>query len=418
MDTFLENNLKLAEVSDLKIKGGNDAIEKAQSYLETKKDSEGKYELVSTALEKVKDLETWEITPTIVNEVDHLINTTADLIVSDGDTKLSVTGTENFGLTLLPKDWKESRIQGMESLLAEIAKDIKRWANNTMDNIRDAYTFFRSSSETLRERLEEAKFKLDSCVSIIPGKETTALNNYICKALQKNNRVDFIKDVPGFIQKELGFIMVVFKSWEKENIDYKNNLFQYFGSKDKPLEKMNLFLSRKTPMVLTKDANNREIDKQQFRHTTTKDPLVGDVWLDFFNAIPLPDYTIYSHNLEKTGYHLSDSAKPVRDVGVIKTLSINEMESIRGQIEGLIGLIEGINSKDFRVNISPDDAKDIISTLRTEEQAERLKIFGNLIASQQMNVETTKGMIIRYLTLLTSTLITLLFMNMESYDES
>lgn len=420
--SYLATDLSMASLNEAKVANLDEVVKEAKTAIDSHLIDSEQYDAIQSALNRINEKEDYEITPDFVAEVDGVINEASDIIVNrNGGTTLSVSGTENFGLTLTPKEWRKSRVAGCESILEELGKSIKRWSNQLSEKLSEIFTGNRYTIESLEARLVEMDKKLTFIESIKePGKLIT-IPSGINKTFRKDNgylttQTNFAK----ILGSEVNFAGICIKSWAEESVRYKNNIIRYFGNKGR--ESLSI-LDRSRPKLFSKKFYMDDLNTKLF-YWTTPQRLLGDANIAFAQ-LDKAQYETLKEMIQSTsqvGYDFVSVAEvhthdKVPDLN-IAPFSIDSLEAIKGQVKTIVSIMRLINQKDNDFDADSRDIKDVLSTLKDSEHDALLEGFSEIVSRYQENTIYIQSSFIRYLGQLASHLITFMFINMEAYDDA
>lgn len=413
----LETDLKMASISEVKVEDLNKKIDEAQEVLNQQTVDTETYNGIKNTLDKINELEDYEITPEIVQEVDTTINEAAKIVVErNGDFSIDISGTEQFGLSLTPKEWRKSRVAGCESILDELMKTIKRWNTQLKEKLEEIFLGNKYTIESLNERFGELDKKLIFITTLKDEKELITIPSVINQTLIMPDNRGALTTQPGFpniLDKEVKYIAMGIKSWVDESVRYKNSIIRYFGNKAKA--DFNI-LKRFHPKFFTKKdlVQDNLLWKTQY-------PFLGRATLCFVepngNYAP-SDLNSFIELLNETGYDFYyEESNKFNDMKIYP-FSIDELEKIKISIKSVISIMELLNSKPNDFDADTKDIKDVGETLKSNGDEGLIDNFLNLVSHYQENTIFIQSSFIRYLGQLASHLITFMFIHMEAYNES
>ena len=419
MTTSVINDLKMAEISLAKVQDVDKLQTEAKEIIDNYRTSIRVRDEVTEALATLEAAPDYKLTPAIAKNVDEVINTGGHLIVQDGKVAIQVHGTEAFGLSITPAEWRKTRALALTELLQDSYKDIKRWANALSENFNRRWIELMTSTEVLETRLESLDGTINIVGSIKPGAKDVLLPDAIAKAISKGNRT-FTKDIGKNVQGELNYMFGCLKVWEMEQIKLKNGIIRYFGN---PRNEDITDIKREIPRLFDVKATAPE----NLVARRTREMLDGycfeGVELDpkfvklHKGEVPDESHTAYAEKLAETGY----SVKLCRENRVTKTevavMSLSEIYVLRDLVENIISRLKSMNEENDPVNFNPDDVKDVLATLKESNTSEdRAYQYGIITADYQYDVNAFKTGVSNMLTVTASHLITLMNLHLESYD--
>lgn len=419
MTTSVINDLKMAEISLAKVQDVDKLQSEAKEIIDNYRTSIRVRDEVTEALATLEAAPDYKLTPAIAKNVDDVINTGGHLIVQDGKVAIQVHGTEAFGLSITPAEWRKVRTLALTELLQDSYKDIKRWANALSENFNRRWIELMTSTEVLETRLESLDGTINVVGSIKPGAERVLLPDAIAKSISKGNRT-FTKDIGKNVQGEINYMFGCLKVWEMEQIKLKNGIIRYFGN---PRNEDITDIKREVPRLFDVKATAPE----NLVARRTREMLDGycfeGVELDakfvklHKGEVPDSSRTVYAEKLGETGY----SVKMCRDNKVTKTevavMTLSEIYILRDIVESIISRLKSMNEENDPVNFNPDDVKDVLATLKESNTSEdRAYQYGVITADYQYDVNAFKTGVSNMLTVTASHLITLMNLHLECYD--
>ncbi len=421
MTTNVINDLKMAEISLAKVENVDKLQEEAKDLLSNYRTSVRVKEEVQNALASIETAPDYKITPQIAQTVDNTINHNATLVVKDGQPLLQVHGTEAFGLSMAPKEWRIVRLAALKELLAENYKNIKRWANSLSENFQRRWIELMTSTEVLEGRLESLDGTIDVVGSIKDGAKKVQLNELISRTISKNGKV-FTKDIAKNVQGEIKYIMGCLKVWEMEQVKLKNSIIRYFGNpRNTDITDINRELPKLFDVKGDADTNDGMLISKR-----TKELLDGyyfqgvaldPKWVQKFKKEDADNQTLYADSFALTGYSVNTGKENKLGKTEVDVMSLSEIYVLRDIVENIISKLKSMNEENDPVNFNPDDVKDVLSTLKeTGSDEQRAYQYGLITADYQFDVNSFKTGVSNMLTVLASHLITLMNIHLESYD--
>lgn len=419
MTTNVINDLKMAKISLAKVADVEKLQADAQELISDYRTSVKVKEEVQDALASIESAPDYKVTPGMVKEVDNLINAQGQLIVHGN--KVSVAGTEAFGLTMLPSEWRATRSVALKELLSESYKNIKRWANQLSENFQRRWVELMTSTEVLENRLESLDGTLNVIGSVRPGAGKVELNELISKTISKNGKV-FTKDIGRNLQSEINYILSCIKVWEMEQIKFKNSIIRYFGN---PRNTDITEINREVPKLFDQKGNI-DTNEGMLLGKTTKPMLDGyffegvqldPKWVQNFKRNDADNQTLYADSLALTGYAVIANKETRVTKTQVELMELSEIYVARDLIETIISKLKDMNTESDPVNFNPDDIKDVLATLKATDGGDaRAYQYGVVTADYQFDVNSFKTGVSNMLTVLSSHLITLVNIHLESYD--
>lgn len=412
----LDTDLSMATISLAKVVDINKVIEEAKVALQNKSLNEDYHKRVKSVLEQIEDKEDYELTPDFIEEIDSEINDIGNVVVgSDGEIKTKVEGTENFGFSLKPKDWRADRVASCESLLDDIYGNIKKWVNTLGDKLNEIFSNNQYAIDSLKERLEEASKHL----SVVADKPIT--NEFVIVSKDINRRlwtdkgsiitnVDFINK----LDDEIKFILMIIKVWGLDCTERKNKILKFFGNKGKDIS----LLQWKHPKIFNKYYIDPD-EGSNYQYWYPNRRLMG------IGTINFREYKGPSSTLEESlpisalGYEVYDeyNLKEVKELGV-KAWDTNTLDDLYAVIKTVIDVLEVLNNEDNDFNFDKKDLKDVMNTVNQTNDELLIKSFLSFTSDFQSSVLSNQSKFVKNLSILASHLITLMFMHMEcrEYD--
>lgn len=414
----LIRDLKMAEISLAKVKDSDTLIERAQEVMEDYRVDLRVKDEIQDSIDTIDQAADYQITPKMVNKVDTQISTSPSLVVKEGT--VTISGTENFGLTMSPTEWRKTRREALKSILDETYRNIKRWANQLAENFHNRWVELVETIDTLESRKESAKARIDKIKAMKDGCQSYDLNETLSKTISKNGRV-LSGDIANGIKSEVSTIMANFKLWEFDQVRFKNSIIRYFGNDNSTnitdlvryapktfnikvkLDDDNegMLVGRKTPIMLGGFSFQSVVLNEDWVKKNIKTP---------------QDNTTYADSLSLTGECVIPEQNQI-GVTHISTLSVTQMQNLVLVIENIINKLAEMNNEDSPINFDADDVKDILKHLKASGVGDsRGYQYGLITADYQFNVNKFKSEVAGKLIVLTSHLITLLNQNLECYQ--
>lgn len=420
MTANVMNDLKMAEISLAKVPDVNNMVKEANEVMDDFRVNVAIRDEVQAALDTVEQRSDYQLTIPVVTEVDQVINKHSNIVLKN-DTPM-VSGTEAFGLSLLPSEWRILRTGALKEILAESYKNIKRWANTLSENFERIWTELNTSIEVLETRLEATVATLDVVTTKVDGINEVEINELVARSISKNGKLPG-GDIAAVLKGEVNYILLCLRAWSSEQIKYKGDIIRYFGNeRNVELDEV----VRVLPKVFDQRA---EVDPKYRTMLTARAtrPMIGDkvfegVALDpkwvRDNIKSVADNTTYADALSFTGYHVEDykaSAKAGKATMSIMTMS--QMYALCDLVENILGELRKMNSESDPTNFNPDDVKDVLGTLKaTNTSDQRAYQYGLMTADYQYNVNNFKTQSTTMLTVLASHLITLINAHLANYN--
>lgn len=419
MTGSLLGNLKAAAINPASVQSVPKLTEEAKTAIDNFRVNLKVKEELQSALDTLSDNEDYQITPDMANAVDNLVTQNANLVV--GKHGVTVSGNEAFGINITPSEWRKTRAVALREMLGETYKNIKRWANQLVENFQRSWLELTTSTEVLETRLESLDALLDVVGQIREGCTEVELNELIVRSISKGGRI-LNGDLGKQLQGEVNYITSCLRVWEMEQVRYKNSVIRYFGNDknndildiDRQLPK--LFNQRsKLPddnsgMLFAKQTFGM-LDGMAFQGTTLSPAWVKD------NIITPQDNTLYADSLSLTGYTVIKDGTERSGKAVVKILPLTQIFIIRDVIQSIIDKLKSMNQESDPVNFNPDDVKDVLSSLRQgNSDQDRAYQYGLITSDYQYDVNHFKTQVSNMLIILASHFITMLSLHLECYN--
>lgn len=419
MTSSLLGNLKAAAINPASVQSVPKLTEEARSAIDNFRINLKVKEELQSALDTLSDNEDYQITPEMANAVDDLVMQNANLRV--GKHGVTVSGNEAFGINITPAEWRKVRSVALREMLGETYKNIKRWANQLVENFHRSWLELTTSTEVLETRLESLDALLDVVGDIREGCTEIELNELIVRSISKGGRI-LAGDLGKQLQGEVNYITSCLRVWEMEQIRYKNSVIRYFGN-DKNNDITDI--ERQIPKLFNQRSklpdDNSEmlfakqtfgmLDGMVFQGITLSPAWVKD------NVIVPQDNTLYADSLSLTGYSVIKDGTDRSGKATVKILPLTQIFIIRDVIQSIIDKLKTMNLESDPVNFNPDDVKDVLATLRQGNSGQdRAYQYGLITADYQYDVNHFKTQISNMMIVLASHLITMLSLHLECYN--
>lgn len=412
-------DLKMAEISLAKVRDVVNMEKEAVALLSDFRVSIEVKDQVADALNQIENASDYQITPKIAAEVDGLINSKADIVVKDGS--ISVSGTEAFGLSMLPAEWRRTRITVLKQMLAETHKNIKRWANQLSDNFQSRWVELTTSTEVLESRLESLQATLDAVFTIGEGMDTVELNELLSRSISKDGKV-LTGDLSKQLQGEINYILSCLKLWEMHQIRFKNTVIRYFGNaRNTDIT----IIERDLPKLFDQRGKLDDRGQEGMLFAQDSRPMLDGYRMQGIAILPKwikdnikgpEDNTTYADTLSLTGYELLRNEGYKVSKTTMPTLRYQQILSIRDLVVMIIERLKVMNLETDPVNFNPEDVKDVLSTLRAADAEEsRAYQYGLITSDYQFNVNAFKTQVTTMLIVLANHYITMLNQHLENY---
>ena len=417
-DTVMQE-LQMAEISLAKVPDVTELQKEASKLVEDIRTDIAVKDRVEKALTVINEKADYEITPQLVQETDDMINEFGGLKVKAGG-KISVDGMESFGLTVTPKEWRTTRVAGLESFLADTYRNIKRLANQLTDTFERRYTELTTSLEVLDTRIENVTSMLDSVSQQRDGKKQVELNGLLVRALTKGTE-PLPSDLAKHIVKEVNYFSSVMKLCEMELSRYRGSIIRYFGN-NKLKELNNITFN--APKILNFNGKIDPKEENVFIRSESAPMLEGRVvsckfvapkWLkDHYKGESEND--MYSELLAETGFELR--AVNRKDSGSlnVNTMTLSQMFTILKVVQELVEYIRTLNNEYNSLDLNPEEIKDNLVSLKREDDEGKVRQYALLTTDYDYKLNLFRADVSNYLTVLSSHLLTLLTVHLECYD--
>ena len=417
-DTVMQE-LQMAEISLAKVPDVTELQKEASKLVEDIRTDIAVKDRVEKALTVINEKADYEITPQLVQETDDMINEFGGLKVKVGG-KISVDGMESFGLTVTPKEWRASRVAGLESFLADTYRNIKRLANQLTDTFERRYTELTTSLEVLDTRIENVTSMLDSVTQQRDGKKQVELNGLLVRALTKGTE-PLPSDLAKHIVKEVNYFSSVMKLCEMELSRYRGSIIRYFGN-NKLKELNNITFN--APKILNFNGKIDPKEENVFIRSESAPMLEGRVvsckfvapkWLkDHYKGESEND--MYSELLAETGFELRAVNRKDSGSVNVNTMTLSQMFTILKVVQELVEYIRTLNNKYNSLDLSPEEIKDNLVSLKREDDEGKVRQYALLTTDYDYKLNLFRADVSNYLTVLSSHLLTLLTVHLECYD--
>lgn len=417
-DTVMQE-LQMAEISLAKVPDVSELQKEAAKLVEDIRTDISIKDQVEKALKTINEKADYEIGPQLVQETDEMINQFGGLKVKSGG-RITVDGMESFGLTVTPKEWRASRVAGLESFLADTYRNIKRLANQLSDTFERRYTELTTSLEVLDTRIENVTSILDAVVEQRDGKRQVELNGLLVRALTKGNE-PFPSDFAKYIVKEVNYFSSVMKLCEMELTRYRNGIIRYFGNSK--LNELSI-VTFNAPKILNFNGKLDPKEADIFLRSESAPLLEGRVVsCKFVSPRWLKDHyrgegenTSYSELLAETGFELRAIARKDTGPESVNTMTVSQMFTVLKVVQEIVEYIRTLNNEYNPLDLNSDEIKDNLATLKREDNESKVKQYALLTSDYDYKVNLFRADVSNYLTVLSSHLLTLLTVHLECYN--
>ena len=414
------NDLKMAEISLAKVPNVENMVKEANEVMDDFRVNVAIRDEVQAALDTVEQRSDYQLSIPVVTEVDQVINKHSNIVVKDGMSLVS--GTEAFGLSLLPSEWRILRTGALKEILAESYKNIKRWANALSENFERIWVELNTSIEVLETRLEATLATLDIVTNKVDGVNEVEISELVARSISKNGKLPG-GDIASVLKGEINYILLCLRAWSSEQIKYKGDIIRYFGNeRNVELDEV----VRNLPKVFDQ-RGEVESDKRNMLIAKRTRPMIGDKVFEGIALDPkwvkdniktVADNTAYADALSYTGYEVEEfkgSSKVGKTTMPVMTMS--QMYALCDLVENILSELRKMNREDDPTNFNPDDVKDVLSTLKaTNTSDQRAYQYGLMTADYQYNVNHFKTQSSTMLTVLASHLITMINAHLANYN--
>lgn len=413
-------DLKMAEISLAKVPDVEKMVEEAAEVMDDFRVNIAIRDEVQQALDTVEQRADYQLNLNVVNEVDQVINKHANVVLHN-DLPM-VSGTEVFGISLMPSDWRLARTKALKDILSETYKNIKRWANQLAENFETVWHELHTTIEVLETRVQDITAVLDKVTNKADGVTTVEVSELIARSISKNGRLPS-GDVSNVLRGEVNYILLCLRAWAAEQVRFKGQIIRYFGN-ERNVELAEVI--RELPKVF--DQRGRLADTQQgmlvARDTR---PMLGDKMFEGITLEPkwireniksVADNTTYADALSHTGYNVVE-VKANTTPGKIDmaVLSLGQMYQLIDVVQSIIDELKKLNTEDNPTNFNPDDVKDVLNTLKAGDTTDqRAYQYGLLTADYQYDVNRFKSQATMMLSVLASHLISLVNTHSTAYN--
>lgn len=412
----------MAEVSLARIPDVELMQQEAKAALTSLKTSIDTKEKIETALHDIQEKADFELTPALAKEVDETINDLGGLKIKKGGI-IRIDGTESFGVNIRPADWRASRVAGLESMLEDVYRDIKRWANQLQENFDRRWIELTTSLETLESRTINIQNALDVSTNIRLGCDKVEYNHVLVKTLTKPG-VALQQDLVKFLTKEIDFISTITKLYEIEMTRMKNGIVKFFGTpKANNLTDVGLSMPKILDVRvknLKDNADGRYLDmssKPMLGGRVVVGRVLNPSWIKENYKGP-DDNEMYMEALGYCGFHVDKGESKETTSGKLDVLSLTQLFSMLEIAKELIQFIKTMNNEYNKLDMDKFLVKDNLETLKRSPETPELKaaFYQYIVSNYQYNVNSFRSELSAYLTVLTSHILTAITLNLECYD--
>lgn len=338
-------------------------------------------------------------------------------------TQPGVTGVESLGISLMPRDYLATRIQGCESFIGEAVSKAKKLLISLSENIRDRYILLKESNRTLQRRLLLVENQLASAPKLIHGAAPIALDR---------NPTLFMVD--GQIKEQWGAqlekvdrtISALMTNYYKNNQSTINELVSYFGgfgrlSEDKAVERLLNIPSLLTPYVFKECLYPyRDLTRDGVKVTQSVELMGGR---RFINAIDtrrpkqLTDLDQLDRFLDTTLNNdyvrfITSPKAEINGIPTVGSFSTLEIKVIIKLCYGILNKTESLFSEGDVHTVEGSDYLDIVNVISDNDWDDGLKrktirAFERYVLHYNKEMLTNRVDVVEYLTLLINGLLNL-----------
>lgn len=416
------SELQMAEINLAKVPNVQELQKEAADIIKNFRTSTQVKEKVASALDFIDKKADYELNEDNTTTVDTIIKEFGGLSIKKAGI-IRIDGTEAFGINITPRDWKETRKLGLQAIMEETMRDIKRWANALQDNFQRRWTELNNSLDILDERLIQVDQLMDTVGLMREGCEQVEYpaklwNSFVVPKEKLED--DFVAK----LMKHINYLSTVMKFYEMEEIRYRNTLVKYFGSpKDNNLS----VIGRQIPKVL--DVRVRDDRDTENEFITMKSrPFAGDfalygralnpAWVkknylgEDSNALLLEGMLECGFEFEKDGKDIAKTSS------TIQTLSLTQMFQLVNAVKEVIASIKRLNTEYNSLDFDKWTVKDNLDALKRDSETAETKVveFQSLATDYQYGINTVRSEISSYLTVLASHMLTAVTLNLGCYD--
>lgn len=420
MDKVLEQSLEMAQISLAKVGDVKDMKEQATKLVDNIRTDVAVKDRVEEILGEMETRMDYQLTPDFVREVDNDINEFGNLRITKTGT-IRVDGTEAFGLTLSPKEWRETRVIQLKNLLSETYRNIKRWANQLQESFSERWEEMVTTLELIDNRTDSLQNILDTVTGMRDGCKTVELSGTVLRAITKGNE-PIPSDIAKSIVKDVNYFSGVMKFVEAELVRTKNSIIRYFGNPK--LQDISL-LKMEYPKVLDVRVKPTPGDEGKYVVMASRPFLEGymieakiidPIWIkkEYKVGESNSDFvTMASH----CGFELVKGPRSEIRASIVDTLSLSQMFQVLETVKEITKYIRYINREYNPMDMDPNEVKDNLTTLKANElEPARADQYALLTTDYQFRLNLIRADISAYLTILSSHLLTLISTNLECYD--
>lgn len=420
MDKNLDHQLGMSTVSLAKVADVEGMKRDAEALVKNIQTDVVVRDRVEEILGELEQREDYQLTPGYVQEVDDTINDFGNARVTANGT-IRVDGTEAFGFSLTPSEWRKTRVIQLKALLTETYRNIKRWANQLQESFSERWNELVSTLEVLEKRLEGVEETLDNVTQLRDECKTVKLPGVLVKAITKENErvsTDLVKS----LIKEINYFSSVMKFVNAEQLRNRNSIIRYFGNpklKDISIVKMEL------PRILDVRVKPEAAEAGKYVLADSRPFLEGyqirgkAIDPAFVKTVYKPgvDNNTLVNMMTECGFDLTKPKGREREPEVIKTLSLSQLFELCAAIKDVLGYVRNINDEYNPIDMNPVEIKDNLATLKSnEEEPDRADQYASLCTDYQFRVNMLRTQVSGYLVVSASHLITLASLNLECYD--
>lgn len=420
MDKVLEEGLGMAQISLAKVGDLKDMKEKATQLVENIRTDVAVKDRVEEILDEMETRMDYQLTPDFVREVDNDINEFGSVRVTKNGT-IRVDGTEAFGLTLSPKEWRETRVVQLKNLLTETYRNIKRWANQLQEAFAERWEELVTTLELIDSRTDSLQNILDTVTRMRDGCKTVELSGTVLRAITKGNE-PIPADIAKSVVKDVNYFSGVMKFVEAEQIRVKNSIIRYFGN-----PKLNDMTAFKMEMPKVLDVRQKPMSGDEGKYIVMasrpflegyviEGKIIDPLWIkkEYKPGIGNSDFVAMATNC---GFDLVKGTRSEIRASIVDTMSLSQMFQVLEVVKEITKYIRHINREYNPMDMDPDEIKDNLATLKANElEPARADQYALLTTDYQFRLNLIRADVSAYLTILSSHLLTLISTNLECYD--
>ena len=406
-----------------------DSVRMASSLDKTQTKLEEKTRDVAEIYKSLKSLEPYEVTATIANYADKVLNNAGVVSVVDGN----VIGAECLGISLMPKDYLQSRIQGCENFFNDVIVKTGQISKNIALAFKDALIYLKESHDSLNSRLDLLEKDVEGAPSFDRGTENIALGYRLYNLFQINKDIkeDWVTQL-GKVGNTVNGISTNYYVNSKNNLNQSMAFFSGFGKmtddETKATERY-LMLPISIPSVRFKECN---LPDKNHKETTiafmkSVDLMGGRYFQDSRRINPnRKPGTVEETNTYVEGYLADDRTwfndKPEREFNdlnqTVKSLSKDEIKAVIKQLRTILKAWDKVYVDGDKFELSTKDFDDVGKMLWSAEWDVSFKnsvigAFSTIIRKNQQELLDIRNKVNTYLVLLVNATIELCYSSLK-----